>query len=226
MWLFLWVIFVLCAAGFFLWSYHSTFEQKKGWKAYAQKMGLTYSGGALLDSPEMTGEIKKHRVNFYPDFVENAQGQRSTQNVIEVFLNIKPDLACVVASPGFSDFLIEIDLPESFTVEDNNWPKSALSRCPTGQLCSEWFTGQRSRIDAIQQLLKLPFNSAFVSDQNNAFVVIRTANPISDPRRLNQVVNKLIVIAEMLQTNADQPTMAKPKDDKETVEPETSAPKE
>ena len=25
-----------------------------------------------------------------------------------------------------SDFLIEIDLPESFTVEDNNWPKSAL----------------------------------------------------------------------------------------------------
>ena len=226
MWLFLWVLFVLCAAGFFLWSYHTTFEQKKAWKAYAQKMKLQYSGGSLLQSPEMTGEIKGHRVNFYPDFVENEQGQKSTQNVVEVFLSTTPDVACIVASPGFTDFLMQINLPNTFKIENSDWPNSVLSQCPDGENCVEWFMADKNRVTAIQHLTKLPFNTAFVADKNQAFVVIRTANPLSDPRKLNQLVKKLILMAEMLQTKQDQPNIAKPKDESVTEEPEASAPKE
>ncbi len=201
------------------------------------KMGLTYNGGRLLDSPTMVGEIKGHPVNFYPQLVENAQGQRSTQSVVEVFLNRIPALTCVVASQGFADFMATIALPLTFEVQDPDWPKKMIGQCPEDEAPELWFADNRQRIEAIQQLSKLPFNVAFVSDGSQAFIAVRTANPIDDPRKINQLVTKLITLVEMLESEAvavasspvqqdPQSTMANPNDDKNTVEPEISAPKE
>lgn len=225
MWLFLWVIFVLCAAGFFIWSYHTIYEQKKAWKAYAAKMNLTYNPGQFLESPTMSGEIKGHLTNFYPQLVQNTQGQKSTQTVIEVFLNTIPPMTCVVTSAGFSDFIAMVDLPETFTIDDQDWPKNVVSRSFDSEAPMIWFKEDRQRISAIQQLSKLPFNFAFVADGEQCFIAVRTANPITDPRKLNQLVTKLIILSETLQGGSVvQPTMANPKEDKNTVEPEMSAP--
>ena len=226
MWLFLWVLFVLCSAGFFLWSYHTTFEQKKAWKVYADKMGLTFFGGNFLSSPEMSGQVKGRLVNFYPQLVENSRNQRSTQTVVEVFFKKAPDISCLVASPGFSDLIESINYPETLNINDPEWPQSAISRCLDVGKTAQWFQSNRMYIDTIKQLFKLPFSSAFLSDPEQAFLAVRTANPLNDPRKINQLVNKLILLAEGLEKESNHPTIANPKDDKKTVDPEMSAPKE
>jgi hypothetical protein len=200
MFLFLWVMFVLMAIGFFLWSTHTLFEQKRGWKVYAKKLNLNYVAGPMMQSPSMAGEIKGYRVNFYPQITENAQGQRSTQNVIEVFLNDIPDTLCVVTSPGFSDFVAALDLPEPFSVDDSHWPKNALARSFEDEMPQAWFMGSKDRLNAIELLIKLPFDTAFVADGKQAFIAVRTPNPISDPKKINQVVNKIIQIVILLES--------------------------
>ena len=200
MFLFLWVVFVLVAIGFFLWSTHALFEQKRGWKAYSKKLNLNYVAGSMMQSPSMTGEIKGRLLNFYPQITENAQGQRSTQNVVEIFLNSIPDTLCVVASPGFSDFVAALDLPEPFMVEDEAWPKHALARSFEDEMPASWFLQNNNRIKAIESLIKLPFDTAFIADGEQAFIAIRTPNPISEPKKINQLVGKMTQISEMLES--------------------------
>lgn len=228
MWLFLWVIFVLCAIGFFLWSYYTTFEQKNAWKAYAQKNKLTYYGGRFLDSPEMTGDIKGRQVNFYPQIVEGPDGRKSTQNVIEVFLNTIPDATFVVSSKGFLDFIVSTGLTETFMVDAKNWPKNILCFRDENENPETWFQNNQKSIEAVNQMVKLPFDAALIADGNQAFIAIRTSNPLSEPVRLNQVVRKIFSLVEMLEQTlaTTQSKMANPKDDSEMVDPDTSAPDE
>ena len=228
MWLFLWVIIVLGAIGFFLWSYHTTFEQKKAWKAYALKFGLAYVGGALLQPPEMTGEVKNHRVNCYAQAVPDPQGKTRTETVVEVFLNIVPPVPFVVVKPGFADFLVSINLPKSFVIDDPDWPKAALAQTLEEEQPELWFQNNKKKISALGRFFKLPFDTGVIADGDQAFLVIRTPDPLNDPRKLNQLVNKMIMLADEIGNSpiGDQPTMASPNDDKNTVEPEISAPKE
>jgi len=210
MWLFLWVVFVLTAAGFFLWSYHATYEQKRAWKKFAEKYNLQYVGGKMMDSPSMTGEIKGRNVNFYPQMTETPQGQKISQNVVEVFLNDIPDLLCVVASTGFSDFVSLLELPEPFTIEDEKWPKTLLARTFEDEAPELWFRENTARIDAIQKLSKLPFDMAFLSDGEQSFVAIRTQNSLSNPAQLNKVIGVLFEAVKNLEsqteTKPDEPT--------------------
>lgn len=200
MWLFLWLLFVLAMAGFFVWSYHTTYEQKRAWKAFANKFGLEYTPNKLMEPPAMAGQIKGRRANFYPQLTENAQGQRKTETVVEVFLNDIPDTLCVVASSGFMDFVSVLDLPEPFNVENEMWPKNAIARSFEEENPSAWFLGHNDRMQAIHDLFKLPFNSVFVCDGDQSFIAIRTPNPLSDPKRINQVLGKLYDIAKKLES--------------------------
>ena len=202
MWLFLWVLIVLGAIGFFLWSYHELFEQKRLWKAFAGRHNLLYQGGKFSDSPAMTGDLKGRKVNFYPQLVENAHNGMTTYNVVEIFLNQVPQTSCVVANIGFSDFVAAVDLPEPFEVDHANWPKDILARQFVEDEPAAWFLDDETRINAIQNLAKLPFHVAFVADGDQAFVAIRTANPLNDEKKFNMLIKKLYEIAAMLETDS------------------------
>jgi hypothetical protein len=222
MWLFLWIVFVLVALGFFLWSYHATYEQKRAWKAFAFKNNLEYFGGKFMDTPAMRGIIKGHEMNFYPQIVENAQGQRSVKNVIEIFLNNQPDFLGVVASPGFVDFVSLLNLAEPFQVNHPDWPKNILARTITDEAPELWFMGNVNRIKAIQKLEKLPFDMAFLSDGEQAFVAIRTANPFSSDSQLEKLIGVLLSVVTAFQ-EPDVSITANPNDDNVTEDPDNSA---
>jgi len=161
----------------------------------------------------MTGNIKGRLVNFYPQIIEGDNGKKSTHTVIEVFLNQLPDTVCVVASGGFVDFVTVLDLPEPFTLDHARWPRGSLARTFEDESPDAWFLENQDRIMGIDSLFKLPFEKAFFTDVERSFLVIRTANPLSDPKRLNQVVGKLFEIATMLESQA---IIANPKDESET----------
>jgi hypothetical protein len=213
MWLFLWLIFVLAMAGFFIWSYHATYEQKRAWKAFAAKLNLQYSPNKLMQPPAMSGVIKGRTANFYPQLTENAQGHRKTETVIEVFLNDIPDILCVVASRGFMDFVSALDLPEPFVIAHANWPEQAIARSFENENPDAWFMANEARAQAIADFFKLPFAVAFVCDGDQSFLAIRTPNPLSSPKRLNQVLGKLYDIASKLEAVERAPKPASKSDD-------------
>lgn len=202
MWLFLWVVIVLTATGFFLWSYHATYEQKRGWKKIAEKYGLAYSENKMMQTPSMNGVIKGHNINFYPQITVSSEGKRQVKNVIEIFLNTVPDVLCVVANNGFSDFVTALELPEPFQVEHVLWPKNMLSRTVDDALPELWFKAHHQRIEAVGKMSKMPFDVTFIADEEQSFVAIRTANSLSDPRKLDKLINALIMIVTALESVA------------------------
>jgi hypothetical protein len=237
MWLFLWVLFVLTAIGYFLWSYHATYEQKRTWKAFAQKYNLNYIPGRMMESPAMNGVIKWYDVNFYPQLVDTPQGQKMNKNVIEVFLNDRPDLISVVATSGLSDFVTLLNMPEPFSVQHDEWPKNILARTFEDEAPELWFAKDEKRIKALQKLAKLPFDWAFMCDLQQSFVAIRTSNPLSESAKLNKLMGLLFEVVKDLEdgnvakaktkgNQSSQDTITKPKDDNETVEPSKEPSKE
>jgi len=204
MWLFLWVVFVLVAVGFFLWSYHAIYEQKRGWKKFADKYGMQFFGGATMQSPSMSGLIGDYQFNFYPQISENAQGQKATKNVIEAFLNDIPDTLCVVASQGFADFVTVLDLPEPFQIENENWPKNILARTFEDQAPEIWFNASPSRIPTIKKMTKMPFDNAFVADGNQAFIAIRTNNSLKKSEQLEKITKAMALLCKALEDEKTQ----------------------
>lgn len=208
MWLFLWILFVLAVVGAFVWSYYAVYEQKRAWAAFAKKYNLEYMKGAMFKPSAVTGRLKDHRINVYAQENVNEQtGTRTTYSVVEVFLKNVPETYAVVTSKGFVDFLTQLNWPAPFIVEHKSWPASALARTFDNERPDEWFEAQKNRMIAMKTLLELPFDTAFVADGEQAFLAVRTAHPLSDPRRINQILGKLFEVSALLEgDNSPLPT--------------------
>lgn len=220
MWLFLWILFVLAIVGIFAWSFHVIFEQKRAWKAFADKYGLDFIKGALLQPPAITGYIKGRLVNLYVQQNMPADHGRKSSTILEVFLTKTPDTVAMVASQGFVDFMTTVDLPEPFQVDDPDWPAGALSRTFEGVNPAIWFRAHKDRTRAVGKLMAMPYDKALVMDGEQAFLAMRMADPLADPRIINKFVSGLFEIARMLESDAaqlQQTEIEKPKESSVTA---------
>lgn len=219
MWLFLWIVFVLAIVAAFLWSYHVLYEQKRAWRVFAGKYNLQFHKGQFFTPPSATGYIKNRRVNLYAQQKRDDQTRtQSTHSVVEVFLNAIPDTVAVVATSGFMDFMTMVDLPAPFIVEDQAWPADIMARTFDDERPDLWFLANPKRVAAIAMLRKLPFDIGFVCDREQAFVVVRTSHPLTDPKRINQIMGKLFEAAALLEDQSA--TTANPNDARESVSSE------
>lgn len=223
MWLFLWIVFVLVVVAAFIWSYHVIYEQKRSWRAFAKKYNLDYAQGTFFSPPVVAGLLKGRRVNIYSQqSMDNNQASKITYSVIEIFFREPPDVFAFVTSQGFVDFMGQVDLPVPFFVQDPKWPANVLSRTLEGEDPAQWFTDEQKRIDGINSMIKLPFDTAFVADGDQAFIAVRTSDALLAPKKINHIVGKMFDILAQIE-DGQSPQTAKPKDDKETVRPDSSA---
>ena len=208
MWLFLWILFVLAIFVALAWSYHVVFEQKRAWSAFAKKYNLEFIKGTLFETPAAAGLIKGRQVNLYSQQRLNPENATQTStSVIEVFLNEIPPVYGAVCSQGFLDFMMAMDLNEPFTVEHAQWPSQFLSRTLPNEPVHQWFMDDQKRIEAMSELAKMPFDVAFVMNDKNSFIAARTSHPLIDPKRINQIMGKLFVIATMVEGNGTKETV-------------------
>ena len=211
MWLFLWIFFAFAIIGGFCWSYHVLYEQKRAWNVFAKKYNLEFAKGTFFEPPSAAGQIKGRQVNLYTQQKINDQTRTSSnQTVVEVFLNDLPGTTAVVTSAGFMDFMESVGLPAPFIVEDPKWPANILARTFEDERPDLWFLENSKRVEAIQTLSKMPFDIGFVTDADRAFVVVRTSLPLTDPKRINQILGQLFKAAELLETTSAPDKSAEP----------------
>jgi hypothetical protein len=198
MWIFLWIIIVLAVIGAIIWSYHIIFEQKRAWGAFAKKYNLTCTSMGYLKAPEVTGQIKGRTVNIYS--IERYAPEtdvRTVTSMVEVFLKNDPGMYAAVSSPGFIDYMNDVQLPMPFIVDHPDWPQNVLSRTFENETAAEWFSNNETRINAIKKMSVMPFDTLFVANDMNSFIGVRTSHPLTDPRRINQIMGNLFKIADM-----------------------------
>jgi hypothetical protein len=207
MWLFLWILFVLAIFVAIAWSYHVIFEQKRAWGSFAKKYNLEFAKGTFFQPPSASGLIKGRQVNLYSQQRVNPENAtQTTTSVLEVFLNKQPTIYAAVGSPGFIDFMTALDLPAPFLVDHPQWPNGFMSRTLDDEPASTWFLANPKRIEAMAELSKIPFDVAFVMNDSNSFVVARTSHPLSDPKRINQIMGKLFAVVGMIEEEVVLPS--------------------
>lgn len=218
--------------GIFLWSLHISHEQKRAWQAFANKYRLQFIKGAMFQPPAVTGQLKDRMVNIYAQQTLNDGRSKKTTSMVEVFLNRIPVSLAFVSSQGFGDLAAELQIPEPFNVNDPDWPLNIIARAPDAEAATIWFSAHKSRIRAIQKLVKLPYDTAFIIDDNRSFLLVRTTDPLSDPRLINKIIIELYEIASMLETDAaasvtgQQTATENPNDPNLMPLPESDEPKE
>jgi len=201
MWLFLWILFVLSVAGVFVWSLHVSHEQKRAWQVFANKYHLQFIKGGLFQPPAITGQLKNRLLNIYIQQAVDDNHSKKTSTMIEVFLTKIPESLAYISSHGFGDLAEQLQIPEPFTVSDPDWPiMNIIARSPDADAASEWFSSHKTRVRAVNKLVKMSYDTAFLIGDDRAFLVLRTSDPLSDPRILNKLIIELYEIASMLET--------------------------
>lgn len=224
MWMFLWIVFLLAIIAAFVWSYHIIFEQKRSWAAFAKRYNLNYTPRGFFQAPEVSGHFKGRNLNIYTQERYSPETNTKTvTSIVEVFLTRSPEIYAAVCSPGLVDVMGALDLPEPFMVNSSEWPQQFLSRTFEGEPAAQWFLAEDNRIQAIKQLSGLPFETTFVANDVNSFVAVRTSHPLTDPKRINQIMGKLYAIASLLDTQAQ---IANPNASSESEPPSNVAPSE
>ena len=213
MWAFLFFLFVCAVIFAVIWSYHTANLQKRAWAAFAARYQMNFIPAQGLQPPALNGQIKDRSVNIYAQPVISPEGRQSLYSVVEVFLNNVPDELFVVSSTGFADFQNDIDLPQPFAIDNVDWPRDVMARTLEDEDPVAWFQSDKEYIRTLRQFMEMPFDTALVCDRNQAFLVVRTPDPLTDPNKINRIIGKLFDYAAVYDKR-------KPNTEKASAKPE------
>lgn len=185
----IWLAVAGIVFGGLLWSARIVTAQKKAWRAFAGKYGLTViAGQKLLDPVALTGTLQDRKIVVYVESDEQARTRRDYTH-IEVYLQNPPPAGFIISQTPLPEALVHLALPQSFTLPGAT-PASATTDDP--EAMAAWLTP--ARVDALKSLLEMTEGTVQTMAMGNgemAFLLWRGEDPLRDPRALNAIAQKL-----------------------------------
>ncbi len=231
MWIFVWILLSVFVLGVFAWSIQILFQQKKVWKAFADKHGWHYEAGKMTASPSMMGAFGDHRVALFSDSrqMPDARGQRFF-SVIEIEMDGGMPMGGVFATPDMAPLLNGLNFTQTFNPAGDNWKASYIVRTNDKEALKDYLTPERQK--ALHAIFSMKGASAiFLFDQEAAALRIETVDPLRGEERLEKILVQFVKAADMLSLKGDgagktENKKPAPKSKKPKTEKAKKAPKE
>jgi hypothetical protein len=237
-WFFLWLVLAVILLGSTAWSAVILFQQKKAWKAYAEKKGLNFTPGTTFGPCEIEGIIDGYTLSFFTAVQQKTDARKNRQvTVFQVDCN-KPfvdGLAC--GTKEMNVFLQSLEALTAHDVKSEKWNKSHLIRSRNKKAVDAFLTDERAAI--LSSILSMP-NADIIILLNDEIGTFRfeTSNPLTELEKIELLINKLIKHISKLvpsdeearkfeamakEKEVDAPR-EKPEDEKKTTPPVTVEP--
>jgi|GEM_PF-3069155 len=220
-----WSLIAFAVIGFMGWSTNVLMAQKKAWAEFATRYKLeVIKGRRFLEPVSVRGQLNGRQVIIYSN-VEQTDNER-TQRIyshIEVYLNNPPPVRFVFSKKLLPEALGDINLPSVFTLPSPDWPSLAVSQTDDMIALANWLT--RARLASLRGFMDMAGKGAetlFFCDGDMAFMLLRTEDPLRDPRELNAMVQKLYAYAKDFDSG-DTGMIAKPNPSSEMPVPDMPA---
>ncbi len=195
----IWIAVTVFLLVFWFWSLFVLYKQKQVWKAFAKSKGLRYRSNSMLDSPEISGLYKDYKVYLFTA-EHDAAGGRYPRRLTSIEITLKTVLpgALAVASGGMVQVVEELNFVSEYRPEQHGWDNSYIARSRDETAMKDYLTGRR--VQALINLMKLN-NSWLILFFSSGLGLLRldTPDPLSDLKKLNDYLNKLIESAQIVE---------------------------
>lgn len=240
-WFLLWLVLAFILLGSTAWSTIILFQQKKAWKAYAGKKGLTFTHGTTFGPCEMEGIVDGYTLSFFTAVQQKSDSRKNRQvTVFQVDCN-KPfvdGLGC--GTKEMNTFLQSLEALSPHDVKSSKWNKAYMIRSRNKKAVDAFLTDERTAI--LSSILSMP-NADVIILLNNEIGTFRfeTSNPLTEVEKIDSLINKLINklnklvpseeearrLADLAKQQDDEPLAATQVEEEKATPPEsTTAQKE
>ena len=182
-----------------VWTFSILMRQKRSWALYAEKRKLRYKSNALMDAPELSGVMGEHTVSLFASehVSEDARGVRKL-TAIEVNLNSTMPVGGGVASNGMIPILKTMRFKVEHMPKHKQWKKAYVASCDNRNAMRAYLTDER--VKALCGLMAIPNSWVILIFKGDAMLLrIDTADPLHDPKRLDQMIKKVVGVVEVLE---------------------------
>jgi hypothetical protein len=211
LWVFIWLLLSAALIYFFGWTLWITFQQKRTWKAYAQKHKFRYTSGNFYDPPEMAGMIEAHQVSLFTGehlLVNDERGRTRKMTAIEVMLNTHAPTAGGAASGGLVNFIKGLEFKHEIKPDHPGWADDYIVLTDSRAVMRAYLT--TVRIEALLKIMNIKSAwTILVFREDVALLRFDTTKPLADPKRLNKIIRALVETAKILELDEGEEAILK-----------------
>lgn len=193
MWIFLWIVVSCFILGTFFWSVRVLFQQKAAWKAFAQKMGLSYiPQKGWLVSPVVSGALGQYSFSMIsePQATNDQRGVRYN-TVIEFALHQGLPAVGAIGTQKMTIILNDIIAKNPVSVGDTEWDASWFIRATRANVVEAYLTP--ARVDVLKKIFRLKtLGSLFLFNESEGILRIETADPMVNAERLEKIIRGIL----------------------------------
>lgn len=211
MFIFFYLIIVVCVFGFFIWSAVVVREQKRSWAALAAKRSLTFTRGRFMAAAQVRGAIDGIGFALFSD-VQRTQDVRGERHVSVLEFDLGPGMAtgAALGTPEMRAFIDGLSFTETYLPPQSRWSGDYVVRTRDVAALRDYLTD--ARIEALVDVFGMNRVAAlFFFDEKDAILHLETVDPLRDPTKLDRIINRLLADAKKLQL--DGMAVARPASD-------------
>ncbi len=205
LWLFIYLIFAAFILAMFFWSTIILQRQKNAWKKFAEKHNLSLKKGTFFEASAVEGNYKKNKINLFsqPRSDEKSRGMVKYRTTIEVIFDYGFPGVGALGNISSMSIIEYLDFGPTFHPEDKSWNTSHLVTCSDRDFIKAYLTPKR--LEKINSFLNIPNAMALlVYDAQDAFIRVETADPLTDIKKIETFIDKLIVLTKDLKITEEE----------------------
>lgn len=184
--------------GFWFYTIYTVLMQQRAWKFFAAKKGLRYHSNGVLSTPTLSGAIDGFKVDIFMS-EHSAPDQRSEKRLtaIEVTLPDTLSSSLVLASGGMTHLAEAMTLKSEGRLAHESWDDSFLFRADEYELAAAYLNADRLGL-LLPWMTSKTMWFVFMAVDGNGVLRIDTPLPITHPKELNTMVQRLVDAAKAL----------------------------
>lgn len=203
--LILWAFITVFLLSFWFWTNYIVLQQKKAWKAYAQKRKLRYSSNKFYDSPTMSGVIDGYKVSFFAS--EHSElDERSQRKLTAIEINLQSVLSvtAAVASGGMTHIVETLDMNHEYKPDTKHWDDSYIIRTRNIPYIKAYLN--EGRIEKLSDLMGIEKSWVILlfTEGDTALLRLDTPLPLLHPKEIDRIVRMMVDVARILELNAGE----------------------
>jgi len=217
-WLIIWVLLSFFLLGVFGWSMVILYQQKKAWAVFGKKHGMEYQAGKMTGPPALAGKLGGYTVSLFTDAqrTNDVRGQRFV-TVMEIEMGAGMPTAGAVATKEYAAFISTLDLNETWSPDDKDWPVSHVIKTRNAGRLAAYLTPERLKILKALFAKKNSISLLFF-DENQSVLRVETSDPLRNPAHMEKITSQLIGLADKLKPPAPAVRQAQPSETAEEKE--------
>lgn len=203
-WFFIWFLLSFLIIGVVAWSTIILVQQKKAWKAYAAKKGLTYIGRKFFEPCEVEGISDGYTISLFSATQMKEDARKSRQlSVLQVIVNRKIVDGIGAGTNEMLPFLQNLEPLSPHDASAYNWDKKFDFRSRNKRAVDQYLNEERVKV--LQGLLSMPGADVIIlMDHAQGIFRFETSNPLASIEKIETMVDKIIKRIQILETDESE----------------------